>query len=453
MLRSIITCICFLLLLFSTGSSFGQDADQLAKMRRLNPNLPAPLSIQPDIIAANSILTTDSNHLLMFTDIKGESQIDDFHKIFDAAVPKWCEYFNVPPAKAKVWKMRSMVIGEKERFVASGLFPETLPWFPTGFQLGHEMWMYLQPGNYYTRHLLLHEGTHGFMQWFLGGVGAPWYSEGMAELLALHSWNDGKLKMNFRPTDRKQAEYWGRIKIIKKDCDDNKFLGLDQIFQFQNIAFREINSYAWSWAACEFLANHSLSKESFAKLAAIANQTPEIFNARFQNRIKDVRAELDRDWELFIREVDFGYDVENSRVTLAATTESNADDSGKQTFIVDVSKGWQRTDLQVTPGQRLSIVGSGQFTVAMEGETPWRCESNGITIKYYRGKPLGMLMAGILGSENEVQYLLNSIPIDGSGEIECERSGHLCFRINEYPGNLRDNSGKLTVEVKPVDSK
>ena len=451
MFKSIITCIGCLLLLNSTTSTFGQDADQIARMRKLNPNLPAPISIKPDVIAANSILTTDSDHLLMFTDIKGEKQIVDFHKIFDAAVPKWCEYFNVPPAKAEAWKMRAMVIGEKERFVASGLFPETLPWFPTGFQLGHEMWMYLQPGNYYTRHLLLHEGTHAFMQWFLGGVGAPWYSEGMAELLALHSWNDGKLNMNFRPTDRKQTEYWGRIKIIKKDCSEEKFLGLDDVFQFQNIAFREINSYAWSWAACEFLANHPLSKESFAKLAAIANQTPETFNARFQNRIKDVRGELDRDWELFIREVDFGYDVENSRVTLASRT-AEAEDSGKQTFTVDTTKGWQRTELQVALGDRLSIIGSGQFTVAKEGETPWRCESNGITIKYYRGKPLGMLMVGVLGKENELQSLLKTIPIDGSGEIECERAGYLCFRINEYPGHLRDNSGSLTVEVKPVES-
>ena len=358
------------MLLIPIGNAFGQTSDQLAKMRKLNPQLPPPLTIKPNLIAANSILTTDSEHLVMFTDIKGESQIVDFNLIFDTAVPKWCEYFNVPPAKAKGWKMRAMVIGEKERFATAGLFPGTLPWFPTGFHLGHEMWMYLQPGNYYTRHLLLHEGTHAFMQWFLGGVGTPWYSEGMAELLALHSWKDGKLEMNFRPTDRRQAEYWGRIKIIKEECDEDKFLGLDAIFQFQNNAFREINSYAWSWAACEFLANHPMSKESFASLAAIAKQSPATFNARFQNRIKGVRAELDRDWELFIREIDFGYDVENSRVTLATAT---AEDSGKQTFIVDATKGWQRTKLQVTAGQRLSILGSGQFTVAREGDTSWPC--------------------------------------------------------------------------------
>lgn len=446
MLRTIIANFGCWLFLIPALSLWAQTTDQLASMRKLNPNLPRPLAINLEQVAANSILVTDSKHLRMFTDIKGQQAIDQFNVIFDAAVPKWCEYFNVRASKANDWKIRGMVIGEKERFVAAGLFPDTLPWFPTGYQLGHEMWMHLQPGNYYTRHLLLHEGTHAFMQWFLGGVGAPWYSEGMAELLALHAWDDGQLQMNFRPADRKQTEYWGRIKIIKQDCRDGKFLNLDDVFQFQNMAFREINSYAWSWAACEFLANHPLSRESFAKLAAIANQPPDVFNTRFARKLNEHRSELDRDWELFVREIDFGYDVESSRVIPLA-----ANDSGQTKFVVDATKGWQQTSRKVISGERLKIYGTGRFTVAKEGETPWPCEANGITINYYRGKPLGMLVVGVVGTNNETDSLLQSVPATTGGVIECQRDGFLCFRINEFPGDLKDNAGTLNVEVKSAE--
>ena len=87
--------------------------------------------------------------------------------------------------------------------------PEDLPDFLAGYQRGHEIWIYLQPGDYYTRHLLLHEGTHAFMGWFLNGFGSPWYSEGMAELLAINQWQDGKLQLHYQLRDRQRSGVLG----------------------------------------------------------------------------------------------------------------------------------------------------------------------------------------------------------------------------------------------------
>ena len=195
--------------LLTAGPLAAQTAQDLAAMQKINPRQRAPLAIENGRLEAHNIRSEVSDHLWLMTDINGEEQVDDLNQVFDAAVPHWCEYFGIDVRKAAKWRMRGMVIADRERFVDAGLFPDSLPEFPTGYQLGHEMWIYLQPGDYYTRHLLLHEGTHAFMQWFLDGVGAPWYSEGMAELLGLHSWQQGTLKMNFRLTARRQAAYWG----------------------------------------------------------------------------------------------------------------------------------------------------------------------------------------------------------------------------------------------------
>ena len=103
--------------------------------------------------------------------------------VFDAAVPLWCEYFGVEPAKVADWKIVGYVIQDKERFAGAGFIRRSLPDFPNGFSQGSQLWLYDQPSGYYRRHLLLHEGTHCFMYRWLGGTGPPWYMEGMAELL------------------------------------------------------------------------------------------------------------------------------------------------------------------------------------------------------------------------------------------------------------------------------
>jgi len=55
-------------------------------------------------------------------------------------------------------------------------------------------YLFLQPSEYYSRHLIIHEATHQFhMLAKTGnqGAGPRWYSEGLAEYFANHNW-DGK---------------------------------------------------------------------------------------------------------------------------------------------------------------------------------------------------------------------------------------------------------------------
>lgn len=108
----------------------------------------------------------------------------------------------------------------------------------------------------------------------------------------------------------------------------------------------------------------------------------------------------------------------------------------------------------VSLGDRIRISGTGEFTVGGSEEgTPWPCQSNGITIEYYRGNPLGMLQAGILNPQgktarDQIEGLLNPVPVGLQSEFTSDFDGILCLRINESPAKLDDNQGGLEVDVE-----
>ena len=105
--------------------------------------------------------------------------------------------------------------------------------------------------------------------------------------------------------------------------------------------------------------------------------------------------------------------------------------------------------------------GSGEFKVGQTDadsnqRLDWPCQSNGITINYYRGQPLGMLQAGLLSSAGttakaQIAGLLNPVPIGISSEFTASSSGLLCLRINESPASLDDNQGALEVRVEKLE--
>ncbi len=143
------------------------------------------------------------------------AEIDRLPEVFDQAFPQWCAYFHVDPLAAADWRMTGCLMKDKSRFQRAGLLPDSLPPFEHGFSWNYEIWLNEQPSDYYRRHLLLHEGTHSFMTTRLGSCGPTWFMEGVAELLATHRWQQGRLTMNYMPQDREEVPEWGRVRIIK----------------------------------------------------------------------------------------------------------------------------------------------------------------------------------------------------------------------------------------------
>ena len=159
--------------------------------------------VDPRRVAAAGIRTVEGKHLVLYTDVEADQAIDELPEVFERAVQQWCAYFCVDPSPFEQWRITGYLMGRKERFETAGLLPPDLPPFLNGYQRGAEIWVYEQPSPFYRRHLVLHEGTHAFMERQFGGAGPPWHMEGIAELLGTHRWEDGALQLAHFPTARR----------------------------------------------------------------------------------------------------------------------------------------------------------------------------------------------------------------------------------------------------------
>lgn len=386
-------------------------------------------------------------HVTIYTDVRDSTMIDELPAVFDLAVDHWCRYFGFKRKTADAWRLSAFVVNDRQKFRDAGLLPSDLPDFLAGFQRGREMWVYLQDGKYYTRHLLLHEGTHAFMSHFLGGTGAAWYSEGMAELLAVHRWQDDQLKLKYRLRDRTEAELWGRVRLIK---DANKsgrpIPTIEEVVSIDPTAFRQVESYAWAWALCEFLDSHPTTQAAFRNLPAVAANVQGFQRELMQQQwVRDTT--LSEDWQLFIHEIEYGYDV--ARASVGAVKVEKQLDSGLSLKLA-TDRGWQSTGIKVQKGQQIQITADGKFEVARDSQS-WPCSAAGVTIEYYAGRPLGRLLAGVRtdsDSANSASGLLQTLDVGRSATIEAPFSGILCLRINESPAKLDDNRGEISVHLR-----
>lgn len=364
-------------------------------------------------------------------------------------MPQWCEYFRVPAEKVKDWRMVGFVMKDKERFRRAQVFPDDLPPFKWGYQRGHEFWLYEQPTAYYRRHLLLHEGTHGFMNWHLGGTGPMWFTEGTAELLGTHQWNHGTLTLGYNPKDKTEVEDWGRVKVIKDHFQENQALTMESIFFMRGRGQLDTDIYAWCWAICSFFDQHPRWQSAFREMRDHCAIHGDEFTWKFKRAVKDDWLEINEQWQLYITNMEYGYDVARAAVSYQRGETLPA--SGA-TVAVAVDRGWQSSGYRIQEGTTYEITATGRYVVGSDPK-PWRCEPGGVTIHYHDGQPLGMLVGAI--RDDDEPLIDKSTPLAhfdliGLGRtIRCQRSGTLYFRINESAAGLADNQGQLSVRIVP----
>lgn len=400
-------------------------------------------------IRTAGIRKLDGKHLALYTDLPAAAEIDELPKVFDAAVPLWCEYFGVEAATVSGWKVIGCVMQEKARFSGAGLYPESLFDFPHGYSRGSQLWLYDQPSGYYRRHLLLHEGTHCFMQRWLGGAGPPWYMEGIAELLGTHRWQAGRLTLGVTPRTKDEAPYWGRVKIVKDELAAGRGMSLIDILRYDNRAHSRTEPYGWCWAATTFFDRHPLAQQAFRELKADVRDHSVEFSQRFYNRLKDHWPEIAEDWQIFVHEMDYGYDI--ARAAIVRKPAVPLPDGGA-TASVAADRGWQSSGFRVAAGQAYRLTASGRFEIK-SGEETWPCEAGGVTIRYAGGRPLGMLLAAVGDLDGEAPAktpLADPQPMGLAGTLKPGRSGTLYLKINEPASGLADNRGQLTVRVLPA---
>jgi hypothetical protein len=399
--------------------------------------------------AAAGIRKLAGKHLTIYTDVPDAPAIAELPKVFDLAVPQWLAYFELDEKTAAEWMVVAYLMKDSERFVGTSLLPNNISVTPErGFQRGSEFWWYDQPSDFYRRELMLHEGTHAFMARHFGGLGPPWYAEGMAEYLGTHKWEGGKLTLGYNPRTKEEAPFWGRVKVLKDDFAASRGKLLAEVFEYGPQAHLKNEPYAWSWAAAMFLDNHPLSRKAFRKLKESSPDRSMDFSTKF---VKDLDRDwpvISEDWQLFIASADYGYDV--ARAAVQRKGEVTALPAAGATITVAADRGWQSSGFAVEPGKTYKLTATGRYQVAKEPQ-PWPCEPGGITIRYHRGKPLGMLMAAIGDVKldaHTVTPLAKPTAVGTLAELTPMFAGTLYLSINEAAGGLADNEGTLTVRIE-----
>jgi hypothetical protein len=419
--------------------------------------LPATKSPPPSAseIEANGIRTLTSKYLILCTDVPSNFEIDQLPGLFDKAVPQWAEYFGVDVEKASQWQARAYLIGDRRRFEALHLLPPGREDFVNGISMGAELWLHDQPTPYYRRHLLLHEGTHVFMESFLGGCGPGWYMEGTAELFGTHRLDDktNELTMRIMPKDRTEVPMLGRIKLIRDSVAQRHILSLSEVMRLDNRVQMNNESYAWCWAAAKFLDSHPRYRGRFRALSKYVEESR--FNDKMRRDFYADWNDLQAEWQAFVVTLDHGFDFER----IAIDFQKGQPLVGPSHPIdISAERGWQSSGVWLEANQTYKVTASGRYQIATEdvdGKTQaWPCEPGGVSIVYNDGHPLGILLGAIhTGAEspsNGRMSFAEPIPIGLQAIIKPMKSGTLYLRVNDSAAKLDDNRGSLTATVERV---
>lgn len=426
----------------------------------------APRPIDDTRARAAGIRKLTSRHLTLYTDLPADAEVDRLPAVFDQAVPQWAEYFGVadPGAtgsasaenKLRDWRVRALLIQDRQRFDSLGLMPPPGPdRFINGISIGDVLWLYEQPTVYYRRHLLLHEGTHAFMAAFLGGCGPGWFMEGTAELMATHRLDEttGRLTLRIMPGDRDEVPMLGRIKLVRDAVADGRPLGLSDVMQIDNRKLLENEAYAWSWAATRFLDSHPRYRERFRALRR--HVLDRDFNRIVRREYGADWADLSAEWQAFVATLDHGYDFE--RMAIDFRSGEPLRDGQRQTATIRADRGWQSSGVWLKAGRAYRVTARGRYQIAEETTAdgkrrPWPSEPGGVTIEYYAGQPLGMLLGAIAeeaGSGGKgAGSFTEPVAIGLTKTFTPIRSGTLYLRVNDSAGRLDDNRGTLTAVIE-----
>jgi len=404
------------------------------------------IPINDKLVASQGIRRIESQHLTLFTDLPPGDQVDSLPGYFDQAYPQWCAYFEIDPQQHADWRMQGFLMLDKRRFDAAGLLPVDLPDFENGFSRGADLWLYEQPSDYYRRHLLLHEGTHGFMNAMLGGCGAGWYMEGTAELLATHRLEDGRLVLRHFPNSREETPMLGRIKLVQQEVREGRSKLIGEVMAVDNRYALPNQTYAWCWALAAFLDGHPQYRQRFRQLKQWAGEPYNSFNRRMRNLFPDQWFHLSEQWQLFAETLDYGHDIEGHAIDFrwGALLEK-----GERQVNVRSDLGWQNTGVRLKAVNEYVVTAKGRFQLDDEPKI-WWSEPDGVTIRYHAGQPLGSLL-GVIRYDQPVTSgktaFLRHFRVGSSCVLQPLTNGTLYLQLNDGAGDRGDNIGGVSVSI------
>ena len=94
---------------------------------------------------------------------------------------------------------------------------------------------------------------------------------------------------------------------------------------------------------------------------------------------------------------------------------------------------------------------AGRCRIGKAGTTDLESEADGITLRYYRGRPAGKLLVAQWAEPADGGRPRFEVIAEGrGGRFTARADGMLYLKINESPGDLADNGGGLDVELGPI---
>lgn len=389
-----------------------------------------------------------SERMVLYTDHE-QKQTVFLPQLGDQLLQELESYFGgLPPARdGRLFQITGYIMRDLERFVQAGMIPPELPPFIHGRHQGNRFWMRHQEHEYYLRHLMFHEITHCFMT-YLPETQAPlWYLEGMAELFGTHSLETGnKIEFGVLPNNPDEAAGWGRITLIRQDISSGAFRSLADVFGWSGPEYAHPRAYAWAWAVCYLLSQHSRYRDLFQEMRN------DLWNGTFEDhfwlRFGPLRDELYADWTVFISGLQYGYQLSQAEVVWRRGEGL----SKEATVDVEVlaNRGWQASGVMLQKDVWYRIEASGQFLMGKDDRL-LPCEPQGITVDYYEGVPLGTLIGCIREEPCQeigmVSSLRERIILGRSTRFLSTRRGTLYLRVNDAWNSLADNVGSCRVRI------
>ncbi len=392
--------------------------------------------------------------LTLVSDIPFDEELKSWPSLIEQSLEQWQLYFGVDAERMAGWHVTAMLIGDRDRLSRLGML-DGVPGFDEGYQFGNRIYLREQPTVYYRRHLFLHEATHWIMWQLYGGGGSPWFMEGMAEMNGTHALQYGVLKLGVIPSSREKVSGWGRLRLIDETLNRGVAPSMSEILAYGNAREDHEIRYSWSWAATLFFTNHPKYGPILKKLYNNKLDYSDSLSLSFKKQLAADWREVQIDWNGFVSDLDFGYDLERSRVVRQLVPASKNNGNGNRAIIqIATDRGWQSTGFMVGAGQPVRIACSGDYVVrksADRDQQDWVVGPNGITYRYYRRNPLGCMIASVVSVEDQEQTKRwEAIRVGGDTVLRSEKAGELYLKVNEPSNGLWDNSGTVSVEISDV---
>lgn len=392
----------------------------------------------------------DSKSIRLYTDIPKE-QADSLPLLIDQLLPVWANYYSkIPQERTKrVFPLTGYVINDQDLFVQTGLLPETVQLFEHGEIRDGRFWMKQQKTDYYRRHLLLHEATHGYMTSIPNGQ-PIWYLEGMAEFFAVHRIdNEGKIKFGVIPQAENEFDGFGRIRTIQQEIEQGRFLSIRRIRPLRHEHFLKFKApYAWSWALCIFLDGHPRYQKLFREIGQLWTGTE--FQKEFSQWLKEEGLLMEVEWAEFAHHLTPGVDL--THFPFEFKSSEFLPDNQTKTIEIEAAKGWQSTGIVLEAGKTYQVRADGQFYVAQKPK-PWMSEPQGVRIRYVNGQPLGQLQGMILEKNPLEKIPFKTFAVGREKRIAPISSGTLFLRINDSYAEMSDNGGSISVTINARQKK